>query len=181
MDFYPEPQSLDLRDEFHNILFGTYDLVGAGRPVLIRFLTDQHCVCWDGLTGSPDTNCGYCQGEGYLFREEQHIVYVARDFGNVLGSSTGIGQQNQIAKQGFTDSQKAIAWAEYNVFPDYEKYTRPGQHSIDKLYELKVDDNGKAVFPLVRTAKWNMRSVTPMHGDFGRIEYFELGLEKQNI
>jgi hypothetical protein len=57
----------------------------------------------------------------------------------------------------------------------------PLDPSYDKLYELKVDDDGTLVQPVMRTAKWKMRSVTPHRGDNGRIELFEIGLEKENV
>ena len=57
MNFYPEPQTFDLRDEFHDSLFGTLIEPGIGQAVLLRRLRDQVCVCWDGITGSADAAC----------------------------------------------------------------------------------------------------------------------------
>lgn len=178
---YPEAQSLDLRAEFAKILYGTFDETGVGRPFLIRFLTDTFCPCWDGVSGSPDDDCTYCDGEGYQFREAVFIGFMSRNFGSVLNPATVITTQQQVAKEGITDEERSLIFFEYSVFPNYERYSIPQHKSFDKLYELKVDDNGGQVFPLLRTAKWNLRSVTPHHGDFGRVEYFECGLEKQTV
>jgi hypothetical protein len=51
---------------------------------------------------------------------------------------------------------------------------------------VKVDSNGNAVWNLIarqpiRTAKWKILSVTPISGDGGRVEYFEVGCEKEVI
>lgn len=181
MKYFPDPQGIDLRDEMAEIIYGGAFQPGVGRPVIVRRLTDKHCGCWDGLSGSANPRCPACQGEGYQFRETQHLMYIARNFGTVLGSSTPITQQNQLAPAGITDSQRAVAYAEYDVFPDYERYTRPSHRAMDKLYELKVTAEGDLYHPIVRTAKWKIRSVTPQHGDFGRVEYLELGLDAENL
>jgi hypothetical protein len=44
-----------------------------------------------------------------------------------------------------------------------------------------VDDNGVLVQPVIRTAKWKMRSVTPHRGDDSKIVYHEIGLVKENV
>lgn len=177
---YPPAQSLDLRDEMDRVLFGYFDEPGVGRPVLVRFLQDTHCACWDGSTGSPDPHCAWCQGEGYQWYEQAFTAYIARNFGSVQAASTVISQQTQLVGYGYSDGQKALAFMRFDSFPNYERYLRPDHPSYDKMYELKVDQNGLAVLPYVRAAKWQMRSVTPHHGDFGRIEYFECGLNAES-
>lgn len=106
-------------------------------------------------------------------------MYIARNFGSVLSGSTPIPQQNDLSQIGWVDSNRAIAYCEYDVFPDYERYSNSEHPSTDKLYELKVTDTGELCIPEIRTRKWKIRSVTPHHGDWGRIEYFELGLEAE--
>jgi len=181
MNFYPEPQTFDLRDEFHDSLFGTLIEPGIGQAVLLRRLRDQVCVCWDGITGSADAACRYCGGEGYLWEEDLKICYMARNFGGVQNPSNVISNQQNTAKWGISDENRAIAYFEYSVFPNYERYLIPQHPSYDKLYELKVDDNGNLVQPWVRTAKWSMKSVTPHRGDRGAIAMFECGLEKVTL
>ena len=180
-NLYPEPRALDLREELYSILYGGYDSSGVGQQVIVRKLTNEYCVCFNKLTGSPKDDCKFCQGEGYYFREELKVCYISRNFGSVLGSSSVISQQNQVTKEGEADSQKALAFFEFNAFPDYEKYIKVSEKTCDKIYQLKVDNNGKVVFPYIRIAKWEMRSVTPHQGDNSRIEYFEVGLNKANL
>jgi hypothetical protein len=178
---YPEAHVLDLREEMDHILFGSFDMPGVGRPLLIRFIQDTHCACWDSATGSPNPHCGFCQGEGYQFTEQPTVGYIARNFGGVQNPSTVISQQSALDTYGYTDAQRALVFLRYDTFPNYERYMRPDHPAYDKLYELKVDDSGTAVFPVVRAAKWRIKSVTPHHGDGGRIEYFEIGAEKENL
>lgn len=179
--FYPDSQNIDLRDEFASFLFGDVENPGIGRPILLRRIRDEKCVCWDEPTGSPDPVCKYCQGEGYQFEETQELAYIARNFGSVQNPSSVIIRQNFLQAYGFTDEQRALAFVQHTVFPNYERYLLPDHPTYDKLYELKVDSNGALFYPVTRVAKWKIRSVTPHHGDFGRVEFAELGLEKENL
>ena len=48
---------------------------------------------------------------------------------------------------------------------------------VDPEGDPVTDSSGR----FTRTAKWKVLSVVPTHGDNGRIEMFELGLEKENV
>ena len=82
---------------------------------------------------------------------------------------------------GYTDESRSVAWCSSSVFPNYERYMKPEHPAFDKMYELKVNDAGELVYPLVRTAKWKIKSVTPHRASNGRVEYFECGLEKESL
>lgn len=176
--FYPEMRSFDLREQFEWLLMGNFEEPGIGRPIIYRKFTDTNCECWDGLTGSPDPNCKYCGGEGWLFTEVQDIAYIAKNFGSVLGGATQVQQQSQLSQFGYMDANKAIAYMRWFSIPDYERYLAPTRKIPDKLYELKPSECGALELPIIRLDKWNIRSITPHHGDHGRVEYHELGLEK---
>jgi hypothetical protein len=102
--------------------------------------------------------------------------------------ATGEYPQNDM---GYTDMNRCTAYVEVfrddgsQVYPDYERYTIQTAKAYDKLYEVKVDPEGDPVTDssgrFTRTAKWKVLSVVPTHGDNGRIEMFELGLEKENV
>jgi hypothetical protein len=74
---------------------------------------------------------------------------------------------------GYSDPDRATAFCEYTVFPDYERYTLQTHSAFDKLYELKVDSDGQTVRPILRSSKWKVMNVSPIHGDNGWVEYFE--------
>lgn len=182
LDLYPVQHNIDLRDEMKKVLYGDAISSGQGRPVIIRLISQQKCACYDINTGSGDPQCPYCDGEGYQFTETlPTMAFFSRNFGSVQNPTSVISQDNVLSSYGYTDGQRALAFVEWDVFPNYEKYTMPQSETYDKLYEMKVDQDGNLFYPNLRVAKWKMRAVTPHHGDGGRIEYFELGLEKENV
>lgn len=182
MDFYPDTPNIDLRDELHALLFGRADLIPQGRPFVLRQMTDTRCVCWDTTSGGSRTpSCRYCGGEGYYWTETQWTMWMASGVAPVYKPGFLASGQYPQAQIGYTDPNRGTAYCEFNVFPNYERYTLPANPSPDKLYALKVDVNGNTMIPLVRTSKWKILNVTPLFGDFGRIEFFELSLEKEIV
>lgn len=182
MDWFPQIRSnIDLREELKALLYGRVDVVPQGRPMLLRRFTDTPCSCYDQLDGSPVTNCAYCEGEGFIFADTIETMILFPGVAPIYKAGyLGTGRFPFDAI-GFEDPSKATAYCEYSVFLNYERYNLPANKRPDKMYELKVDESGTIVYPLVRTAKWKILSVTPMHGDFGRVEYFVLGLDKEYL
>src|SRR5581483_8525537 len=76
-EFYPTLPNISLRDEFERLLRGDVGVVGIGRPVILRRLTNDKCGCWDDKTGGPLYYCSYCLGEGFTFTEERDLAYIA--------------------------------------------------------------------------------------------------------
>jgi len=184
----PYVSTSDLREAMHTVIFGSVDFIGQGRPVILRELTDTVCPgCWSKNDGnSRISNCIYCQGEGYQFRERMATMVLFAGIAPVYKAGIfGTGQYPE-AGFGYTDPVKATIYCEWNVFPNYERYTLPNNSSPDKLFEVKVDRFGNAVYDAttkqpIRTAKWKILSVTPMFGDHGRVEFIELSCEKEII
>ena len=177
--FYPESRQFDLREEMDNLLFGSFENAPLGAPVIVRRILDQTCACWNGQTGSADPNCKYCQGEGYLWTEDLETAYIVRNFGGVMNPSSVITRENVVTQIGVTMENRALAYMTYRAFPNWERYIKPEHPTYDKLYELKVDEDGNLQYPLIRAAKWQIREVSPHRGDYGRVEYVELGLNKE--
>jgi len=191
MDFYAEvvrTSNIDLRQELSDLLRGRVDLIPQGREVLLRRLTDQHCpVCWDKVTGGTTRQaCKYCGGEGYLWTETRELVFLTRGVAPVYKPGALATGQYPQAGYGYSDPNRATCYIEAvrpdgtETFPTYERYTLQDHPAFDKLYELKVDVSGQTAQPLVRTAKWRVLTLVPYHGDYGRIELFELALDKEN-
>ena len=178
---YPEMTAFDLREQFQWIMMGDVEGPGIARPATYRKLSNTQCTCFNKEAGSPDPNCIYCKGEGYLFTEEIKMVYFAKNFGSVLGSSTQISQQSQLTIAGVVDDNKALAFMFWYDIPDYERYSIPTRPAPDKIFEIKVDSAGQMDDPPILTDEWRVRSVTAHQGDNGRVEYFELGLEKVTV
>lgn len=180
-NYYPDNQVFDLRLEMSAILGGDENNPGIGQKVLIRRMSNKSCTCWDGFTGSPDENCAYCDGEGFLWFETLNTVYIARNFGNVLNSSTVIQQQDQIGAAGVMDQNRAVAYCQYSIFLDFQRYLDDQNKIYDKLYELDVDAAGRLITPAVRMGKWKILSFTAHRGDYGRVEWLELGLSRESL
>lgn len=185
--YYPELRTFDLRDELDGLLFGGWENAPIGAPVIVRRILDQRCTCYDQPPdpGSANPNCKYCQGEGYLWKEDLETAYIGRNVGSVLNPTSVISQDNSVTPIGITDDSRALAWMRYSAFPNWERYIKPEHPTYDKLYELKVDDNGEIVHTpstadgYLRVAKWEIRSFNPHRGDYSRVEFFELGLQKE--
>jgi hypothetical protein len=174
---------IDLREELNGLIFGRVDLTPQGKQVLLRRMLDQVCeVCWDPKSGgSTRPHCPYCDGEGHLWSETMETMFIAHGVAPIYKPGIlGTGQYPQ-SSYGYTDPQKATLYAEYSVYPNYERYTLQQNQSYDILYELKVDACGNTVYPLTKSAKWKLLTVTPIFGDYGRVEYLEIGAEKVNL
>ena len=185
MNFYApgNATSINLREQFHYVLFGAPNITAQGKQIILRRFLDQTCsACWDVTSGgSSRPNCPYCGGEGYMWSETLETVYMAHGVAPVYKPGIlGTGQYPQ-QSYGYTDPNKMTVYMEYSVYPNYERYTLQTAPKYDIFYELKVDAVGNTVYPTVRAGKWKLLSLTPMYGDFGRVEFIECGAEKINI
>jgi hypothetical protein len=184
-DFYPEASStgdIDLRVEMHNTIWGSLDMVAQGKQVLWYHMTNDKCACWSGLEGSSArADCPYCKGLGYMFTQTIETLCIYPGVAPIYkpgATATGIYPQSAY---GYTDPNKATGFCEYTVIPNYETYTYNLRKVMDILHELKVDSTGRTVSPFVFTSKWKLLTLTPIRGDFGRVEYFELSLDKSVV
>lgn len=184
---YNFASQIDMRAEIHKVLFGASDFVAQGQLVVLREFNDVQCPgCWNvNQGGSSDPNCVYCQGEGYQFTERFVTAAIFAGVAPVYKPSIlGTGQY-PVADYGDTDPNRYTGYVEWNTYLNYQRYTVPQFETPDKLYQLVVGPTGKPVtdnfgVPL-REAKWKLLSITPIRGDQGRIEYFELGMMHEVI
>lgn len=194
MEFYPDQSvGIDLREELHAVIHGRADIVGQGRKMIMRRLTNTTCLaCWEPASGgSRRPNCPYCKGEGYQFTETLETMAVFRGVTPVYKPGVLATGQYPQGEYGYSDANRGTAYMEVfrpdgsETYPNYERYTLMTNQAYDKLYELKVDSSGAAIRSshgqYTRTLKWKVMSMIPLHGDNGRIEFFELALEKENV
>jgi hypothetical protein len=180
-NFYPQTNNIDLREEFSAVLRGRIDLIPQGRYVNYRKLSDTPCICFDTLTGSGVDGCPYCSGEGFPWYLTQELFYIARGVAPIYKPGFLATGQYPQTSYGYTDPNRATAYCEYTVYPDYERYINGTKKNFDKLYELKVGNDGGLFYPVTQTDKWKIMALTPLHGDNGRIEFFEIALEKEDF
>lgn len=181
MDFFPELFDIDMRERMHAVLFGDISITAQGRPVIVRRISDIRCVCWVNSESGPNRDCAYCKGEGYQFSETAETMVLIRGAAPIYKPGFLQSGQYPMSSYGYTDMNRATGYCEYTVFPDYERYTLQTHKSYDFIYELKVQDDGSVVYPYIPSGKWKMVNLTPIHGDHGRVEFFELSLEKSNV
>jgi hypothetical protein len=182
MDFYGEIANIDLREQLHGVLFGTYDDLPQGIPVILRQLSDTFCSCWDPIAGGSRGHCPYCLGEGYQFTESYQTMKIFAGVAPIYKPGFLQSGDYPINQTGYMDPNRGTAYCEYNVFPNWELALHGDKKAFDKLYELKTDDLGNiesdTASQPVRAVKWRILNVTPLRGDHGRVELFELALEK---
>jgi hypothetical protein len=178
---------IDMRQQIHNVIFGSVDVPAQGQPIILREFNDVQCPgCWNkdqGGTNRP--NCAYCQGEGYQFTERMITGVLFAGVAPVYKPAILGSGQYPLSDYGDTDPNRYTGYVEWNIYPNYDRYTLPQNLTPNKLYQVKVDSLGRATYGTdgrpVRAAKWKILSVTPIRGDQGRVEYFELGLIKENV
>jgi hypothetical protein len=73
--------------------------------------------------GSHRPNCRYCHGEGYMFRESIVKMAVFRGLAPVYKPGVQATGQYPGCDWGYSDPDRATAFCEYTVSPDYERYT----------------------------------------------------------
>jgi hypothetical protein len=178
----------DMRETLHDLIFGSVDTMGQGRPFILRELTDTVCpACWSKDAGNTKrANCVYCSGEGYQFRERLLKMIMFQGVAPIYKPAILGSGQYPNASYGYSDPEKATVYCEYSVWPNYERYTLPSNSAPNKLFGIKVGNAGEVVYNFttklpIRTDKWKILSVTPIYGDQGRLEYHELGCEKEVI
>jgi hypothetical protein len=179
---YGDATAIDLRAEMAALIHGRVDMTPQGKQVVLRRMSNQTCnVCWDPKSGgSTRPHCPYCDGCGYLWSETIETCFMAHGVAPIYKPGIlGTGQYPQ-SSYGYIDPQKLTIYFEYFVYPNYEAYTYQTNKSYDIMFELKVDYNGNTIHPHVRAGKWKVLTVTPMFGDYGRVEFFEVGCEKSN-
>lgn len=178
----------NIRQQMHDIIFGSLDIPAQGQPIILREFHDVFCpACWSpDQGGSKDLNCVYCGGEGYEFTERMLTMALFAGVAPVYKPAIlGTGQY-PLSQYGDNDPNRYTGFTEWTTWLDYDRFTLPKNKTPDKLYQVKVDGVGRAVYDSttgqpVRAAKWKILSVTPIRGDQGQVSYFELGLIKESV
>ncbi len=179
--FYPTVSNIDGREQFELLLHGDIGTPPIGRKAILRRMTDTPCACWDGVTGGPVYYCAYCLGEGWQFTEEEIVLFMADGTAPMYKPGVFGSGQFPLTNWGLSDPSKTTGYTSWFYFENYERYTYRTQKTFDKLLDLKVDGDGNVVYPQVITAKFKIMNVVPRHGDFGKVEFIELFLEKENV
>ena len=143
---------LDLREELRRTLHGAPDEIRKGRVGLLRKMRKDdngdhvRCPCRDKQTDEPsrDSYCRYCLGMGFLWDEDKMVYYKNED--------------------SFQEGKGLLFYLEYDKDID----------SKDYLVEIEVDKEGEPIYPITRTAIYNISRAHPYKADRGRLEFWQV-------
>lgn len=153
---------IDLRKEFDALLFGTEGDIKHSHLIVIRHLRRDssgkpiECTCRDPFTKEPDPDCSYCFGESFLSDEKWYECYSM-----YVGSSGGFSNKSVWMPPGEVRGDLRVFFFRFDVPIKYR----------DKIVEMKLDAEGKAIVPYIREAIYKPQTIYKYRSDNGRIEY----------
>ncbi len=165
---------IDLRQEFIDLIFGSFQDEAIGMKLLLRrlrrdpvTLARTKCSCVDPISLEPDrdTVCQFCLGEGYYWDEEWAYGYKV-----VTGSSTSLSRRIAYMQPG------EILTETYRFFFDHSLNILPG----DSIVELVLDSEGQIALPYRRLSKWKPTAIEEKRLVNGRIEFYIVTCQKDN-
>ena len=148
----------DLKTEFDRLIDGYAGFDGIGQILVLRSLTTVFCVCYDAVQGSS-SDCKYCKGESYTWKETYHRAYFTQTFGR---SITGIRQQSVLEPPGYMDEGKALVYMKASAEPTVG----------DKIFRVRLNDVGSLYYPIERTEKWKVVAIEDKRYDRARLAYY---------
>lgn len=180
LDKTSETNEIDLRQEFIDLMDGTASEPQRGHWVLLRRMeTSQRCSCWNRVAvgddrymndnrkyDEPDKDCKICDGTGYLYRDELHMVRR-----RVVTPPPGLGGIEDLVDVGIMHIPYVVYYFRYYVNPT-EK---------DKIIEIELDRCSKPVRPFNRLTYYNITFAEPFRDINGRIEYWRCSSKKEGI
>lgn len=163
---------VDLRQEFNTILYGDSSNTRQGWPHIIRNMRRNvdgsaiKCTCYSELNGAASPGCVYCLGEGFLW--DEHWIISRSEY---LGSG-GLSSKYRISPPGEIRADMKVFYFRYDTNILYG----------DKIIEVKLDEEGNYISPIVRVAIYRPETIRELRGNNGRIEFITVFcLEKDAI
>lgn len=156
----------DMRQEFINTMTGKYPEVAKSQPALIRRMRRTNgnliaCGCVDTITKEPDKDrfCPICYGEGYLWDEEDALIYrVLED------SDTDNALRDQLQAPGLINIPIIVFYIRYDS----------NITNADKIVRLVLDDEGDVVLPIQRYGIYRINASHDFRADNGKLEYWKI-------
>ena len=155
--------SIDLRAELHNILFGNRSFIPQGHKIVLRHM-ERMCPCVLEERGQKhrdaDPKCSLCHGEGFLYSD--HVYTAWRSLIDAESGALPATFQEHVA--GLTRLNSTNFWMEWTTTIA----------EIDMIFEINLTDAGIPPYPLKPTdyiEKYKIDQLISYRGDNGRIEY----------
>jgi hypothetical protein len=157
---------IDLRKELEGLFHGNSTEIAKAQTFLFRRMRrDENnnltkCECVDELTQEPDldTECVYCQGEGYYWDEELaqgRKVHIGTD-------ASSFTSRNKYQDAGILNTQAAVFYFEHDLSPTL----------YDRIIEISLDNEGDLVVPYLRRKIYRAHTVYDYRSDTGRVEFW---------
>lgn len=145
-------REIDLRDELHQMLFGTSSEIPKGKIGLLRRMRRDdegelvRCSCRNEVTDEPDRDfyCRECVGMGYLW-DEYKIVYYKNN-------------------ESFKEDRKGLFYFEYDSEVTKDDY----------IIEVALNTEGVPLSPVRRESVYEIITADPFRADNGRIEFWTI-------
>jgi len=176
----PNSGELDLRKEFNKLLDGDDYSPQRGHWVLLRRMeTTQRCSCWNKRAAGtdkylddnrkydePDENCTVCNGEGWIYDDELHLVRR-----RISAPPIGLAGQEEHSEIGITNVTYLVYYFKYYVNPTKR----------DKIIEIENDRLGEPIRPFVQKEIHDISVAEPLRDQKGRIEYWRCAVKMEVV
>jgi hypothetical protein len=165
---------IDLRKEIDSLM------TDYGHNVFWRHATNQRCSCWDETRWEGDSNCQFCQGTGWAYRDV--LTKSRRMMLTDLVTRTNL---KQIAPIGAFGVKQEVFWLRHeqlleNTSGNLVPVTiNPSDR--DMILEMQLDTDGNLVVPNNIETAWQIMSVHPLRGHAGRIEYWACYVSEHTV
>jgi hypothetical protein len=169
---------ISIRDEVASMLEGG-DTKGIRTwNILMTRKTDSNgnpimCTCYDKALASPDQECNYCMGSGYIYHMQWIQGYRVVITGGIAATLLGdiLPPVAPIAEPMF------VLYTTDDV--SVEGVTNgPIADSRSTIIEVRLNRDGTVYEPVTYEAIWNVTYVKQLRLDYGRSEYTAIIGEK---
>lgn len=163
-NFYKKSKEIDLRENFDNLVFGKDGGTPHNHLVLLRKrkLDSNNnfikCTCVNSLSkeANSESNCQFCLGEGYIWKETFYRCYSV-----LMGADGGKANRTKRIKGGSIRTDFKIFYFKFDTKISYK----------DKIIELRLDNEGNVSVPYQRDAIYKPETIQEYRSDNGRLEY----------
>jgi hypothetical protein len=164
--FHSISREKDLRRAFDDFILGKSGGIKHAHKVLIRKARRDEanqiikCKCLNPITNEPntETQCPYCQGEGFIWDEKFAECYSIMQGGDSFAS-----RWKRIGAGSIRTDYKTF-YFRYDTEISYK----------DKIIELLLDIEGVPTIPYVRDVIYKPETIQKFRSDNGRLEYLAI-------
>jgi len=157
----------DIRAEVRGMLYGIGSEPPRGHWVQILRVNLNRPCCINKHSGKwdePNPNCKACEGLGFFPTKVYTMAFYSFMSGDEKSAAPEIlhihGERYYVTNEVFVDQRQA---------------------ELSALYEILLDANGNIVEPVQRVVRYNIKAAVPYREDHGKLQYWALNVEKQEV